>query len=153
MERTRPSVDKEWKIIIPDHVTPTANVFMRLHWADRKRMQSMWKVLLLEHGVRDIPKAIDKKRSVLVYRYSKGTIDYANCFLGIDKLILDNLVHEGVLVDDSEKWLHLIVVPRRAKTRARGMKAKLRPATVIEIMERPDFPVSESVGEKREHGF
>jgi hypothetical protein len=152
MEKTRRSVDREWRIIIPE-VTPTANVFMRLHWADRKRMQTMWRNLLISYGVRDIPKAIDRKRTVLVYRYSKGSIDYANCFLGIDKLILDNLVHEGVLVDDSDKWLNLIVVPRRAKTRERGMKAKLRAATVIEILSRPDFPVSESVGEKREHGF
>lgn len=94
-----------WKLYVPEP-TPLANEFLRMHWSRRSEIRKRWGWLLLEAGVRGIPTA-ERKRSVLVVRRSPGDPDYANLWTPIDKLILDNLVEFGALVDDSPQWLDL----------------------------------------------
>lgn len=89
-------------------IYPSANVIMRMHWAKRKKLISAWYVLLVIARIHYLP-AAKGKRKVTITRYGNREMDRANAWLGADKLICDNLVSMGVLLDDSQEWLDLEV--------------------------------------------
>lgn len=112
---THKGVSVSWALEI-NEITPTANPFLRTHWAKRRQMKEAWRCLLLAAGAGDIPEA-KGKRVVAVYRYSRGVPDFGNLFTPIDKLIIDNLVDMKILVDDNEKWCRWWPHPVRGKER------------------------------------
>jgi len=97
-------------------VPPSANPFMRLHWAARHKLSIYWAYLLLEAGLSLVPKAV-RKRRLEITLYTSKERDYPNLFLATDKLILDNLVKYQVLIDDSPKYLDLELSSKRGKPR------------------------------------
>jgi len=111
------------KKTIEEFVTPSANVFIRQHWAKRRKQKSDWGFLIRRAFGRTRDE-VKKKRKVIVTRVSNRLLDRANLWLSIDKLIIDNLVSQEWLVDDSEKWIDLHV---KQKTGEKKM--------IIEILE------------------
>lgn len=117
---------ESWTLTIDDAVTESANRFMRRHWAARKKQALAWSWLLAEAGLSRIPKA-QRPRRVRIWRESPGRIDKANLWLAADKLILDQLVKAGVLIDDDPAHCEAEVIPvQRSKKR-----------TIIEIEDIP----------------
>lgn len=114
-----------WKIDLPD-VTPSANEFIRRyrHYAVQKKLKDYWAWLLIEAGVRRIPKATEK-RFLHIVQHRLRLIDYANIWLALDKCVCDALVKLEVLVDDSPKWLDIHV----------EQELDIEERTVIEIAE------------------
>ena len=101
-------------------ITPSANVYDRMHWRKKRKLSKDWFFILYEaiceKYFHDEPlRRAKKKRQVDVVRYSRGTLDEGNVWTPVDKMIFDNLVKLGILVDDSPKWLKPTVVPRKAK--------------------------------------
>ena len=105
---------KSWTLEIPE-VTPSYNAFRKLHWAKQENLEKIWELLLNVAGANNIPKAVDRKRKVTVWRESPYRIDRANAWTPIDKLVIDRLVAMDVLVDDSEKWIEIHIYPVRKK--------------------------------------
>ena len=134
---------KTWTLTIDD-IVPTANVYMRtpsLRRGQRHRrgctrhqqdLKEAWNWLLtlaiicLNNKASGITEA-KRRRSVKMISYRRGEPDPQNMYLAHDKLVLDNLVKLGVLVDDNAKWCDFSVVARKA--------GKLGKRTVIEIRE------------------
>jgi len=112
-------VKNRWRLEIPD-VYPSANVLLRMHRNVKKfkKLKDDWAWRLVGAGSRGIP--IVKRtqhRTVTVTRYSPGVIDWANAVSGADKLILDFLVKDRILVDDSPTFctLRVLAVKSRQK--------------------------------------
>ena len=102
---------KSWTLTIPA-VPPSANVFMRWHWSRRHRLKSQWPVLVSYALARvAIPKARGKRRVRIVIT-RRRLIDPANLHLAVDKLLFDDLVSRGILLDDSARWLDYDVEQR-----------------------------------------
>ena len=118
-----------------DETVPTANVFMRMPRLRRGRHRKRdvtyqqdlilrWYWMLYEAGIMEIHKA-KVKRGVVMKRFSPGVPDPPNLYLTGDKLILDNLVKMGLLVDDSGEWCQFTCLPEVSKEKY----------TIIEIRE------------------
>lgn len=124
-ERSNEGVCIPGKVVleIGGHVVPSANPLMRMHWAKRKRLISDWSVMIVSAACTSgadtlaTMRNIAKKKRVTMYRGSPRLIDRANCWLGFDKLILDNLTKQGLIVDDSEKWCEPVVEQVKGDTR------------------------------------
>ncbi len=131
---------KTWTLVI-DEIFPTANVYIRMpslrrgqrHWPGcnrhRQDLRDAWYLLLLEQVARysDSLTLSKRKRHVKIISYRRGDPDPQNLVLCGDKLVADNLVKLGVLVNDNRKWCKL-----EADAEPAG-KEGLR--TVIEIRE------------------
>lgn len=121
-----------WILEIPE-ATPLANEFIRTRWGggknkaglSRRQLKEKWSWLLVEAGAQHVP-AQKKRRIVIVKRSCRGLEpDYSNLWLPIDKLIIDNLVSMGILIDDSRKYVNWWPVAVKAPNRK----------TVIDIRE------------------
>lgn len=114
-----------WHLPIEGEITPSANEYLamqkRAYWKIRE-LRDKWGWLLIGAGLLRIPKA-EKKRHVIVIRYSKGDLDWCNAVTPIDKFILDFLVKKGILIDDNNEFMELEVKTFKGT----------RVATVIEI--------------------
>lgn len=98
---------------------PSGNTLLRMHWAKRGRMIRDWHWL--------VKQALQKNETLKNSPYVKGLawsfcnskvrcdvmrfygqrgkpFDDANLIHAVDKLIVDNLVKEGILVSDSPEW-------------------------------------------------
>jgi len=134
---------KTWTLTIPT-IFPTANVYIRmpsLRRGQRHRqpcnrhrqdLRDAWYWMITEQICRltkdenSIWEA-RKKRHVKVISYRKGDPDPQNLMLPADKLVADNLVKLGALVDDNKRWCKLEAEGRKAGKRGKR--------TVIEIRE------------------
>jgi len=121
-------VSASWSMVL-ESVLPSSNVFMRMHWAKRKKMIQLWAWMLREAGIRDIPPAGGRTRAVTIIRYAPRMLDEPNLYLAADKCILDNLVKEGVLVDDSPQWLVLKV----GQTRSKGKRTLVQVEEIVNV--------------------
>jgi uncharacterized protein YjiS (DUF1127 family) len=94
-------------------IPPSANVVMRMHWAERRRLRStlQWELTAaladigrklppIEHG----PKAPKQRVTVTVYRPRRLDPDNAQ-----PKILLDAMRDIGLIRNDSPKWLELVV--------------------------------------------
>lgn len=131
---------KTWTLTI-DEIFPSANVYIRmpsLRKGQRHRqpcnrhrqdLRDAWHWMILEQIGRhsDGISPATRKRHVKIISYRRGDPDPQNLVLCGDKLVADNLVKLGVLVDDNARWCSLQVVGRKA--------GKLGKRTVIEIRE------------------
>lgn len=92
-----------------DDCPPSANVYQRLHWSDRHPMIARWYLEIYVAFKGNWPTRATGKRRVRIVIRSKRERDHANLWLGADKLILDNLVKLGWLVDDKPSFLDATV--------------------------------------------
>lgn len=99
---------KVWRGEVKD-CPPSANVFERLHWAERSRLIKAWNLHVYTAFFHDTPTQAVGRRKVRVVVTSPRERDHANLWLGVDKLVHDNLTKMGFIVDDSQKFLTPIV--------------------------------------------
>ena len=113
-----------WEAGIP-MAFPSANVYMRMHWAQQKKVKAQWKQILgLMFAA--VPHAA-KKRRVNIIRMGSRLLDYGNLWLGADKIIFDSLVDLELLVDDNTTWIDPSIEQIKVKRREER--------TVIQIYE------------------
>jgi len=130
-----------WTLTI-DAIFPTANVYIRMpslrrgQWhrpgcnRHRQDLRDAWYWMIMEQICRltkdeNSIREGRRKRHVKVISYRRGAPDPQNLMLCADKLVADNLVKMGVLVDDNKRWCKLEAEGRKAGKR--GIR------TVIEI--------------------
>lgn len=98
-----------WKAVIND-CPPSANVFLRTHWAERKKQKEVWYLHVYTAFFYEGVTRASGKRKVKLTIFSKKERDQTNQYLAADKLILDNLKRLGWIVDDSPKWMDLELI-------------------------------------------
>lgn len=113
----------KWRGVIP-FCPPSANVFLRSHWAERKRLAKLWYLEVYAAFKDSFPTKATTKRTVRIEVTSTRTRDHANLWTPVDKLIVDNMVKIGWLIDDDPTYLDLGVTGKSGE-----------PQTVIEIWE------------------
>jgi len=103
-------------IVLP-MATPSQNVYQRWHWARRGEYRDTVQLLVRAAiGRLRLAQAPAPVRAVVrIIRYSKRTLDYGN-LVGGAKPVLDALVREGVIHDDSPRWVHELYLQERART-------------------------------------
>lgn len=83
----------KWTIEILGEITPTQNIWERLHWSKLHKLKKQWGEWIRIHALIqkiNIPKAReDQRRRVTVMRYSPGNPDEDNPISPAGKLILD----------------------------------------------------------------
>lgn len=96
--------------------TPSLNAMNKMHWARRHRLRGQWQwlvkaaVLNDKVTVKTIPNA-----KVTIERYGAKKLDHDN-FVGGAKQLIDSLVQEGFLVDDSPSHVSIRYVQHIDKT-------------------------------------
>lgn len=92
------------KVTIPNWRPISLNVLMRMHWAARNKRVRSDKALIAAYSS-GIPKATGKRMVSLHVVLGKGgrQLDADNSF----KVLLDGLVFNRLLIDDSPKWVEL----------------------------------------------
>jgi hypothetical protein len=105
----------KWTLTIDDFITPSANLFMRMHWRERAKEALNWYWLLVKAGLNDVADATGPRR-VRIWRESTGgpskvEIDKLNATLAVDKCILDALVKQKKLIDDDPAHCDVEVIP------------------------------------------
>lgn len=83
---------------------------MRMSWRRRHELGQMWYVHLYKAFFDSPPTRATGKRSVRIHLFYRNRRDYPNLWLAADKLILDNLVKLGWLVNDDAKHLDITLV-------------------------------------------
>lgn len=96
-----------YKIFIPNWRPSTVNQLMNCHWAVASRMKKSDAGMLWRY-CSYIPKA-EKKRLIKIKIYLQGKQKEADPD-AYWKSLLDGLVLNGLLVDDSSKWVELMPV-------------------------------------------
>lgn len=116
-ESNGPQRGQAWSFRIKS-CTPSANAFLRMHWAERRAMKQGWGAAVTCFAKKAGVTPGKTRRLVVVTRASTGTrpLDPQNAWTPIDKLIIDALVDGGWLVDDSKKWCDLKVKSIRARS-------------------------------------
>jgi hypothetical protein len=99
-----PSPVSYWKGFIP-LTLPSANVFLRSHWTERKRLSKIMYLELYDAFKDNFPTRATGKRRVRVEVVSHRQRDHANLWTPVDKLIHDNLTKLQWIVDDSPKYI------------------------------------------------
>lgn len=107
---------------IPE-VAPSLNKVLRTHWSDVRRLKAYWARLIwlerLERRADMHPPFVKAKVSIV--RQSLKQLDTDNLY-GSAKVILDALVSNGVIEDDSPDHIELTVTQQHGK-----------PTTVISV--------------------
>ena len=93
---------------------PSGNQLLRMHWAKRRKMIEQW-AWAVKQGLQKArvlyignvsyfgrPVTVSAKVFVLNKRMEK---DRSNIITSLDKLVIDNLVTQKVLVDDTPEYL------------------------------------------------
>lgn len=89
-------------------LTPSLNKLIRLHWRERQKLQQAWD-WEVKVAMRETYQEITfdhPKRNVRIISYRKRISDEDN-FVGGLKPLIDALVHNHLLVDDSNKFMTL----------------------------------------------
>lgn len=90
-----------------DEVVPSVNRLMRMHWAQRRKLQKKWHWLIwLEFYRRGAPKVPKGRLAVHITRYSFHVLDDDNLH-GAAKVVLDALKTVKILTDDSPAYIAL----------------------------------------------
>lgn len=85
---------------------PSQNQYQRWHWRKRARHINECRVLvrMAIGSVPGLPLTVPRRAAVTFTRYSSGELDYGN-LVGGCKGLLDALRYEGVIHDDSPRWV------------------------------------------------
>ena len=105
----------ELHLIMP-RLTPSLNKLIRMHWRERQKLQQTWD-WEVKAAMRETYQEItfdQPKRKVRVISYRKRISDEDN-FIGGLKPLIDSLVSNHLLVDDSNKFM--ILEPRPSQER------------------------------------
>jgi len=97
----------ELHLVIP-RLTPSLNKLIRMHWRERQKLQQVWD-WEVKAAMRETYQEITfeyPKRNVRIISYRKKISDPDN-FIGGLKPLIDSLVSNHLLVDDSNKFLIL----------------------------------------------
>jgi len=97
-------------------LTPSLNKLVRMHWRKRQELQQAWD-WEVKAAMRKTYQEITfdyPKRSVRIVSYRKRISDEDN-FIGGLKPLIDALVHNHLLVDDSNKFM--VLEPRPSQER------------------------------------
>ena len=89
------------------------NELMRMHWTKRRKLIEVWAWMVsvqLNHTGQAYIGNTSKFKcpvrvKVTVFRPRGRPMDDSNLIAGADKLIIDNLVRQRILVDDSDEYL------------------------------------------------
>ena len=92
------------KFIVPIEVK-SQNVTMRTHWA-RLAKENRKALFLVAHYARGIDRATQKRRVVMLCYRKRLILDRAN-LVGGAKGLVDALVRNKLLVDDSDEWCEI----------------------------------------------
>ena len=95
------------KITIPMWRPPSLNQYIGKHWSIGYNLKNECKQLVLAYS-RHIPQATTKRSVQMHVVLGKGMREHDAD--NTQKLILDGLVHAGMLVDDSPKWVEFLGV-------------------------------------------
>jgi hypothetical protein len=92
--------DSKVVLTIPDSV-PSLNVLLGMHWGKRMKLRSRWHWLVREArlAVRARPQKLEHA-TITIERWGPRKIDFDN-MVGSGKILVDLLVREGFLIDDS----------------------------------------------------
>lgn len=99
------------RLVIPDWRPTPLNRLLR-HWATAAHLKRVDREMVMGYAIQaGIPKATTRRRVRLVVTLPKGrkAFDPDAPWKGV----LDGLVHTGLLVDDSAKWVELAPVEFR----------------------------------------
>jgi len=119
---------KEIKLTIPE-ITPSLNVWERMHWAKRRKIKEDWLWLIASAKHCQRLKKATTKRSVKIVSYRTKALDHDN-LVGGCKALIDALTKNDVIVDDSPKWIGKPDISQEIDTK--------RPRTEITIAEAED---------------
>ncbi len=101
---------------IPD-VTPSANVLNKMHWAARYKLRGQWQWLVKAAILNErIKVKLIPHAKITVERFSSRLLDQDN-FIAGTKGLMDSLVREGFIEDDSPKHLTAKYVQHIGKPR------------------------------------
>lgn len=97
-----------------DYLVPSGNSLLREHWANRQRrkitLQWLIRKQMMDNRIVSVFKPTICKLQLIVFR--KRLLDYDNLVSGC-KSLLDALVCEGFIVDDSMRYLDIEIIPRK----------------------------------------
>jgi hypothetical protein len=108
------------RLTIPD-IPPGPNGrrgLFRLHWAARRRLFESWAWLVTTALHRRPDAALKKRVSVSIHQVRRRALDRDNLYASC-KPVLDALVTNRLIFDDSERWVELTAtqeVGREVKT-------------------------------------
>lgn len=100
-----------------DETAPSPNKSMRLHHMARKRLWDRWALLVRSSGFQPAMPLV--RASVRIARYGIKRLDPDN-LVGAQKPVIDALVTNGYIADDSAKHIELFVTD---ESRPPGVKA------------------------------
>jgi hypothetical protein len=88
------------------HVPPSGNMYHRMHWREQQDLIGAWG-LLVANAIQKAGRArFDQFRFSAVINFKDARMrDLPNYITTLDKLVLDNLTHQGVIVNDDSKHL------------------------------------------------
>ncbi len=95
---------------------PSLNAMNKMHWAKRNRLRGQWQWLVKAAVLNDrIRVRVVPKAKITIERYGPKKLDNDN-FVGGAKQLVDSLVREGFLVDDSPDHLVAQYIQHISKT-------------------------------------
>src|SRR5690349_10526922 len=111
------------RLVIPE-ATPSLNRLLHIHWHKKtqKRKHWLWLVRAARLEAKIFPTAPLQKAKVTITRHGRRICDDDNCIGGY-KMLIDSLVREGILADDSPDHITLVSHQKVSKT----------PHTIVEV--------------------
>lgn len=95
---------------------PSLNAMNKMHWAKRNRLRGQWQWLVKAAVLNDrIRVRVISQAKITIERYGPKKLDNDN-FVGGAKQLVDSLVREGFLVDDSPDHLVAQYIQHISKT-------------------------------------
>ncbi len=97
------------KLTIPD-IPPSLNKVLRMHWAKKRGLLRAWIWMIRTSGIfgNSLVAFAGGRRRVRITLHHSRLYDKDNAY-GACKVIFDALKAEGLIMDDSAKWLEAIV--------------------------------------------
>lgn len=88
-----------------DQATPSLNEVNKMHWSQRNKMRGQWQWLVRAAVLNDKVTVVQhQKARVTIERYGPRRLDHDN-LVGGAKQLMDSIVREGFVVDDSPEHL------------------------------------------------
>ena len=102
-----------YRIALPIKIK-SRNQLDRQHWAEKRRNKKTYALLIRNQmRLRKVPKAKEEKHTLIITSYRKRKLDPDNLVGGCKQLI-DALVDEDFIFDDSAKYIDLQVEQHKA---------------------------------------